>query len=198
MRMKRIRRIARPSAWSAGAGREGRPGARQGGFALLEVLIAIVISVIGILGMIGLQARTYQAEAESYQRSQALILIEDIAARLSSNRAQAAAYVQDGIGAGDREDCSAAVTTVQRDLCEVGNNLRGAAETDAAGIAVGAMSRARACITTPTADSYVIAVVWAGIVPTGAPASDCEAGNYGDDGLRRAVTSVIVIADLDG
>ena len=165
---------------------------------MLEVLIAIVISVIGILGMIGLQARTYQAEAESYQRSQALIILDDLAARLSANRAEATAYVQDGIGAGDREDCSTAVTTVQRDLCEVGNNLRGAAETDAAGTAVGAMNRARACITTPAADSYVIAVVWAGIVPTGAPANNCEAGNYGDDGLRRAVTSLVVIADLDG
>jgi hypothetical protein len=41
---------------------------------MLEVLIAIVISVIGILGMIGLQMRTYQAEAESYQRSQALVI----------------------------------------------------------------------------------------------------------------------------
>jgi type IV pilus assembly protein PilV len=165
---------------------------------MLEVLIAIVISVIGILGMIGLQARTYQVEAESYQRSQALVIIDDIASRLSSNRAEAAAYVKDGIGAGDSEDCGAAVTTTQRDLCEIGNNLRGAAETDAAGKSVGAMSRARACITTPAAGSYVIAVVWAGIVPTGAPASDCEAGSYGDDGLRRAVTSLVVIADLDG
>jgi len=169
----------------------------EAGFAMLEVLIAMVISVIGILGMIGLQARTYQAEAESYQRSQALVIIDDIAARLSSNRIEAAAYVRGGIGAGDTEDCSVAVTTVQRDLCEIGNALRGTGEIDA-GSSVGAMSRARACITTPVADTYVVAVVWAGNVPTGAPATDCGMGDYGDESLRRAVTSLVVIADLDG
>ena len=169
----------------------------EAGFAMVEVLIAIVISVIGILGMINLQARTYQAEAESYLRSQALVLIEDISARLSANRAEAAGYVQQGIGSGAAQNCGAAVSTVQRDLCEIANNLRGTSET-AAGSLVGAMGRARACITTPAANSYVISVVWAGIVPTGAPASDCEAGNYGEEGLRRAVTTVVVIADLDG
>jgi type IV pilus assembly protein PilV len=147
--------------------------------------------------MIGLQARTYQAEAESYQRSQALVIIEDIAARLSSNRAEAAGYVTSGLGAGSLEDCSAAATTVARDLCEIGNSLRGSGETQT-GVAVGAISNARACIAAPQPNTYVIAVVWAGIVPTGAPASACEAGSYADEGLRRAVTSVVVIANLEG
>jgi type IV pilus assembly protein PilV len=187
--------MRRRTAQAQGSARMVRDG--QAGFAMLEVLISIVISVIGILGMIGLQARTYQAEAESYQRSQALVIVDDIAARVSANRAEAAAYIADGIGAGDLEDCSTPTTGVDRDLCEIGNMLRGAGETDS-GSAVGAMSRARACITAPALGTYVIAVVWAGIVPTGAPASNCEEGNYGDEGLRRAVTSVVVIADLEG
>jgi type IV pilus assembly protein PilV len=185
-------RITLGAAVSRGASMAG-----EAGFAMLEVLIAIVISVVGILGMIGLQARTYQAEGESYQRSQALVIIDDITARLSSNRAEAAAYVQDGIGAGDVEDCSVATTTAQRDLCEIGNNLRGTHETDA-GSAVGAINRARACITTPATDTYLVAVVWAGSVNTGAPATACGMGDYGDESLRRGVTSVVVIADLDG
>jgi type IV pilus assembly protein PilV len=164
---------------------------------MLEVLIAIVISVIGILGMIGLQARTYQAEAESYQRSQALVMLDDISARLSSNRIQAPAYVQNNIGAGDAEDCNTAATTAQRDLCEIGNNLRSTGEIDA-GRAIGAINRARACITAPAPDTYVVAVAWAGSVPTGAPASACGMGDYGDESLRRVATSVVVIADLDG
>jgi type IV pilus assembly protein PilV len=164
---------------------------------MLEVLVAIVISVVGILGMINLQARTYQAEAESYQRSQALVILDDIAARLSSNRYQAASYVRDGIGAGDPQDCNPEATTPERDLCEIGNHLRGTGEL-AGGSVVGPMARARACITAPTPDTYFIAVVWAGILPTAAPATACEAGAYGDEALRRAVTTVIVIADLDG
>ncbi len=53
-----------------------------------------------------------------------------------------------------------------------------------------------ACITSPAPDTYVIAVVWAGVVPTAAPATDCGTGSYGDEGLRRAATSVVVIANL--
>lgn len=177
------------------AGRPVQPAPRQRGVALLEVLIAIVVSVIGILGMIGLQARSYQAEAESYQRSQALVLLEDIASRLSANRVAAAAYVADGLGAGAVEDCSALVDIVARDLCEIGNNLRGAGETSG-GAAVGAVTQAQACIGNPAPNTCVIAVVWAGLVPTGAPATACGQGQYGDEGLRRAVTTVVVVPTL--
>lgn len=180
--------------------RRSAPGAsaahsRQGGFALLEVLIAIVVSVVGILGLIGLQARSYQAEAESYQRSQALVLLEDIASRLSANRVDAVAYVASDLGAGAIEDCSGAADIVARDLCEIGNNLRGAGETDS-GAAVGSVTQARACIDSPAANTYVVAVVWAGILPTGAPATGCGQGAYGDEGLRRAVTTVVVVPTL--
>jgi type IV pilus assembly protein PilV len=167
----------------------------QGGFALLEVLIAIVVSVVGILGLIGMQARSYQVEAESYQRSQALALLDDIASRINANRASAASYVAADIGTGAVADCSAAGDAVAADLCDIGNNLRGAGET-AGGAAVGAMTQARACITSPAADTYVIAVVWAGVVPSGPPATVCGANQYGDEDLRRAVTTVVVVPDL--
>lgn len=197
MQLKTVRPVAPTTP--ASVRRRGAPfggGHEQAGFAMLEVLIAIVISVIGILGMINLQARTYQAEAETYQRSQALVIIKDISARLSSNRTQAASYVRDGIGAGEPQACTAVVATAERDLCEIANHLRGTGEIATSSL-VGPMGRARACITA-SGDTYVIAVVWAGIVPTAAPANGCEAGAYGDEGLRRAVTSVVVIAHLDG
>lgn len=168
---------------------------RQGGFALLEVLIAIVVSVVGILGLIGMQARSYQVEAESYQRSQALALLEDIASRINANRANAVSYLAADIGTGAVADCSLAADAIARDLCEIGNNLRGAGET-AGGAAVGAMTQARACITSPAANTYVIAVVWAGVVPSGPPNTACGANQYGDEGLRRAVTTVVVVPDL--
>jgi len=180
--------------------RRPHPGAgagpsRQGGFALLEVLIAIVVSVVGILGLIGMQARSYQVEAESYQRSQALALLEDIASRMNANRTSAASYVADDIGTGAVADCSAAADAVAEDLCEIGNNLRGAGET-AGGAAVGAMTQARSCIISTAANTYVIAVVWAGIAPTGPPTTACGANQYGDEDLRRAVTTIVVVPDL--
>ena len=65
----------------------------EGGFTLLEVLISLLILVVGLLGMIGLQARTQIATFESYQRGQALILVHDMADRLSTNRGAAGCYV---------------------------------------------------------------------------------------------------------
>ena len=174
----------------------GKPRSdRQVGFALLEALIAVVVSVVGILGLIGLQARSFQAEAESYQRAQALVILDDIAARLASNGPNAADYVATDLGTGAVEDCSESASLAARDLCEIGNTLRGAGETQG-GVAAGAITQARACITRPLDNTYLIAVVWAGIVPTGAPATTCGQAAYADQALRRAVTTLVVIPTL--
>ena len=61
----------------------------QQGFTLLEVLVSLVILVFGLLGLIGMQAYTQVATFESYQRGQALILVQDMADRLSTNCATA-------------------------------------------------------------------------------------------------------------
>ena len=51
---------------------------RQAGFTMIEVLITFIILVVGLLGLIGLQVRSQQAEMESYQRGQALVLMQDM------------------------------------------------------------------------------------------------------------------------
>ena len=95
------------------------------------------------------------------------------------------------------QDCSGLVGGAL-DLCEFGNALTGASETSAGGDSIGAMIGARGCITeihapnaTPgscQAGSYEVTVVWQGLTPTVAPASQCGVGLYGDDALRRAMT----------
>ena len=65
---------------------------RERGFTLLEVLVSLVILVFGLLGIIGMQAFTQVATFESYQRGQALILVQDMADRLSTNRGAAGCY----------------------------------------------------------------------------------------------------------
>ena len=101
----------------------------QCGAMLLEALIAILICAFGLLGFVGMQARSTAAEFESYQRSQALVLVEDMTARINANRANAASYVNAGlIGAGAIADCSA-LTGANLDLCEWANLLRGSTET---------------------------------------------------------------------
>ena len=61
----------------------------QAGFTMIEVLITFVILLVGLLGLIGLQARSQQAELESYQRGQALVLLQDMVDRMNANRTDA-------------------------------------------------------------------------------------------------------------
>ena len=60
------------------------------GFSLIEVMITIVILMIGLLGLAGLQGRALTSQLESYQRSQALILLKDMENRINANRKHAA------------------------------------------------------------------------------------------------------------
>ena len=175
------------------------PRARQRGALLIEALVAIFISAFGLLGFAALQARSTAAEFESYQRSQALVLVEGMASRLNANRAHAGAYVRaTPIGAGAVTSCTALVGA-ELDVCEWANLLRGSAERRS-GASVGAMFNARGCITRAAAstDQYVIAIAWQGLVATGAPASSCGAGDaaFPTPALRRVVSSVVCVAAL--
>ena len=180
------------------------------GFLMIEVLITMFILVIGLLGVVGLQARAQQAETESYQRSQALILLRDMADRMSANRANVANYVTapgTALGTGDNNAfCTAPASTVDIDKCAWSTALIGAAEsTGTCNITtgancVGAMIGARGCVTQldPVNRIYLIQVVWQGLAPTAAPPASvtCGATLYGAEELRRAVTTVVQIGDL--
>lgn len=181
-------------------------GARSGsrGATMIEVLVAIVVFALGLLGLAGLQTRLQVSEIESYQRSQALILMQDMANRLTSNRAGAADYVTGAdapIGAPDA-DCSEAADASRqaldaRDWCLA---LQGASETSAGGASVGAMLGARGCIESIGADTYLITVTWQGMAPLSVPPQgvDCASGEYDTAGTactgdvcRRFVTTVV-------
>jgi type IV pilus assembly protein PilV len=168
---------------------------RQSGVTLIEVLVAVIVTVIGLLGMVALQMRAYANEAESYQRAQAAILLEDIANRIRANGENAADYVAADIGVGAAEVCEGAVTLAEQDLCEWGNLLRGATEADD-GNNIGAMTAGRSCITNPAPSVYAITVAWEGAVPSSAPASTCGAGDFTSENVRRALSTVVRIPDL--
>ena len=180
------------------------------GFSLIEVLVTIVILVIGLLGLAGLQFRALTSQMESYQRSQALILLKDMADRIDDNRANAAAYVTTGLSpaylgtsAPTCTSTGAGVAGVAGDLCEWNNELLGAAEVDSAGNKVGAMIGARGCIDQITAAAsgvpgqYRVSVAWQGLNPTAVPAVPCGQNSYGsNDALRRVVSLPLTIAIL--
>ena len=183
------------------AARRGSPV--QSGFTLIEVLVTLLILAIGLLGLAGLQTRMLATELEAYQRSHALVLVQDMVNRINANRAEARSGVYSGAtvyGTATTHVCSSG-SVVGDDLCEWSEALQGAGATDAGGAEVGAMIGARGCIETVSgsANSQVIlrvTVTWQGVSPTVAPALACGEGEYGDDRMRRAVSMLVTLAYL--
>lgn len=190
---------------------QSSPAAQQG-TSLLEVLITIVILAIGLLGLAGLQTRLQSSEIEAYQRSQALILLNDMASRITSNRVNAASYAAaapttaplGGTGA-----CPTTTATPQEiDAGEWCNALQGAGETDVDDNNVGAMVGGRGCVEKITSSAgereYRVTVAWQGLTPISAPPAGitCGQGSYNggtacvNDLCRRAVTTIVRIGDL--
>lgn len=175
---------------------------QQGGFSMIEVLVTLLILLLGLLGLAGLIRQSQSSEMESYQRVQALVLLRDMAERVSANRPAAATYITGTtapLGVSSSESCSNPSTPVAIDRCQWDAALKGAAETSGTS-KVGAMLGGRGCITSPSTNEYLIEVVWQGLSATAAPPSSvlCGKDAYGDDKNRRAVTTVVRIGNLSG
>jgi len=179
------------------------------GFSLIEVLVTLVIVALGLLGLAGLQAKLQVSEIEAYQRAQALLLVQDMADRIATNRKNATAYVTaSALGTGDdpADDCAGLETTAAQDACEWSTALQGAAEKSGDN-AVGAMVGARGCVEDIGSDSYLVTVAWQGLTPLSAPSAGlaCGSGLYDgegespctDDLCRRAVTTIVRIGTMD-
>jgi len=192
------------------ASNHSRP-AQSGGFALLEVLISMIILAIGLLGVAKLQASTRQMENEAYQRAQAVVLLQDMVARLTANRKSASCYAITsnagspyfGQGGGAPGGCATGAGTIEQqnrsvtDMQEWNQLLLGATEQIGADNA-GAMIGARGCVQfDPAGNVFVVTVTWQGMFTTAAPAGlTCATGTYGDDAQRRAVSAVVRVPDL--
>lgn len=184
---------------------QSSPAAQQG-TSLLEVLITIVILAIGLLGLAGLQTRLQSSEIEAYQRSQALILLNDMASRIATNRANAATYVTTSpLGVG--MTCTTGTSTQLIDAGQWCSALQGAAETLGTN-GVGAMVGGRGCVEKITSSAgereYRITVAWQGLTPIAAPPAGITCGEDSYNGgtacvndlCRRTVTTVVRIGDL--
>lgn len=179
--------------------RLGKRGQR--GTTLIEILISVVILLVALLGAAGMMVRSNQSEMESYQRVQALTLLQDMAARLNANRQVAACYAvagamtTAGTGGISAPSCTtgsaAQQATVTSDLTAWNNALLGNTETAASGtVALGAMIGARGCIEAidTVNQVYRVTVAWQGLVKTVVPSPPCGSGNFGSDGYRRAIS----------
>jgi type IV pilus assembly protein PilV len=175
--------------------------ASERGATLIEVLVTIVILTFGLLGVAALQVRMQLAQAESYHRSHAVLLLQDMVDRVNANRNDALNYVTPAaLGTGNTiQDCTG-LTGAARDHCEWNNALLGTAESTASGQQAGGMIDARGCITNVVAAmprEFVVAVTWQGLSPTVAPTSTtCGQGLYGNEQTRRALVARVTIGCL--
>jgi type IV pilus assembly protein PilV len=184
----------------------------QRGTSLVEVLVTLVILAIGLLGAAGLQARLQLADMEAYQRAQALVLLDDIASRMATNRGNAAAYVTAagplGTGAACPVPTATPPTLQQTDSSQWCNALLGALEVAGAS-KVGAALGARGCVAQVAPNEYLVTVAWQGLTPVAAPPAKVTCGanlyngaaaatssNCTADRCRRVVTTLVRIAIL--
>lgn len=185
----------------------------QTGFSMIEVMVSLMILLLGLLGLVGLIVTSQRAQTESYQRAQALLLLQDMAGRINANRRVASCYVMTtdttngmpamGTGSTVVPACGLgsvrAYTLANSDLTAWNNLLLGATET-VSGSNAGAMVGARGCISIDAvAGIYLVTVAWQGIVPTTAPVSGLTCGKnlYGNEQLRRVVSMPVQIANLN-
>ncbi|WP_323751921.1 type IV pilus modification protein PilV [Marinobacter sp.] len=104
--------------------------ASQAGLGLIEILVAVLILGIGILGVASMQVVSLQMNGQSQNRSQAVLLAEDLLDRIRANSDAPADYAlaqADAQGA-DNGNCDtdfvpANGTVAQNDIAEWENNL---------------------------------------------------------------------------
>jgi type IV pilus assembly protein PilV len=180
---------------------------RQGGATLIEVLVSLVILMIGLLGLVGVMIQSQRAQLESYQRVQALLLVQDIAARITINKSVANCYVLASyIGTGNTTVPAASAclvgtaeqkARVVQDLTDWRDLLLGASELSGTD-KIGAVLGARGCITKDvTTNIYQVSVAWQGSAATATPPGGvtCGQGLYGsDDAARRAVSLTVQLS----
>lgn len=187
--------------------------ARSGwrGVTMIEVLVTIVVVSVGLIGLAKLQATLQVTEMESYQRSQALLLVKDMANRIAINRKLASAYlVATDSPTGTGVNCPSvgnSSTLAEIDLSEWCLALQGAAELSGT-TKIGAMIGGRGCIEQlSNPNEFMVTVAWQGLVPLAAPANSvaCGASLYrsSNEGpckdselCRRTVTTIVRIDPL--
>jgi type IV pilus assembly protein PilV len=171
------------------------PGQRtQHGFSIIEVLVAIVIIAIGLLGLAGLQTKLVGVELEAYQRSNAILLLEDMMNRI---RADEPGALDNGYATSEI-NCSTPTTLASQNICAWLDALAGTSD----GEDVGGLLNAQGCLedVTPSTDDALtlrVSIAWQGLTPTAAPpaALDCGEGDYGEETLRRVISGLVVVVE---
>ncbi|MBI4937845.1 MAG: type IV pilus modification protein PilV [Nitrosomonadales bacterium] len=178
---------------------------KQSGMGMVEVLVTLVILLVGLLGLAGLMTQAQRSEMESYQRVQALVLLQDMVGRINVNR-KVTSYQAVTVGTGAAAPVCPGGTIAQQDICQWHNAVLGTAEASG-GNSVGAMIGARGCVSydatserinnsgqvvtttvngatvntaigavIPNSGTYTVSVAWQGLGETAAPPASLDCG----------------------
>ena len=199
---------------------------RSRGFSMIEVLISLLIIQIGLLGLVGTQIVAQRAEAEAYQRAQAIILLNDMVERINASRSNVSCFAftnattgtpYEGVNDAGHYSGTCGVAMVDQSITAWDRDLQGAAERSgsASGPKIGSIYNARGCVSSFVdaygITEYVVAVVWQGQSDSFGPnsvaaaqssntalqqAAACGTGLYSSDAQRRMVYDVVQIASL--
>jgi type IV pilus assembly protein PilV len=177
----------------------------QTGMMLIEALVSLVIAAIALLGTVTLMAKSTRSEMESYQRVQALTLVQDMVSRINANRQVAACYSNGATGLSTTSvplpvcatGSAVQIATANADLLAWQNALLGSSEVSGTS-KVGAMIGAVGCVTQtdPTNQIDQVSVAWQGLMPTAIPKLSCGKASLGDNNLRRVISVQVQIANL--
>lgn len=181
--------------------------AQQGGFSLIEVIVTVSILSVGLLGLAGLQLRALNAEAESFARGQALMLVDQMAERILTRKtvAETGAYdAGDSYGAGNTTACGG-LTGAALDLCEWNGDINAGttAVTGTGGsrveTAIGTLHNPIGCVTWDATNLvYVVSVTWWAkdtVNPSTQPTIACDSSAI-PAANRRTVIRTVRIATL--
>lgn len=95
------------------------------GFGMIEILVSLLVLAIGLLGLASLQTTSLTQSSETRNRSQAILLADDMFERIRANRNDIASYV---VAAGNAPACNSAfkvanTSVVTDDISEWQNSL---------------------------------------------------------------------------
>lgn len=188
------------------------------GFAMVETMVTVVVVAFGLLGVAGLVSRSFVTEVESTQRTQAVMMLQDMVTRIEANRANAPGYVTGdngvtgyvtetigGVTTVSTEACNPVAPLADRDRCEWGRLLAGTTEqidNRNAGVLVGAIG----CIYEIDAFNriYAVAIAWQGmnagappIVDNNFAPNNCGRDRYGNENVRRVMVMPVRLGILN-
>lgn len=155
------------------------------GFSLIEVMVTILIVAIGLLGLAGLQSKLMSAEMESYQRSHALILLQDMMSKIRSDESGALNNNYDSID------------NTNSNINSWKENLSGYSGENQVGGLIGAQGCLSVVSNSPK--TIHVSIAWQGLSSTKAPSETelCGKNDYGNENLRRVVSGEVIIVDVE-